>query len=427
MTSRYNPDELDAAWDNLFDGGALPVGIGDDLDRYLLDQLKGLPRVGPSAAFVHSLDQALFSATGPLASTQAATIPPYSRHEHLRARLQTRFDDLLGPRWARSGYALAAIAFVLALSAVVLFLQSRSEDDDRVIPAASYLAGQGPPTSSGIQTTTWFSKTYSVDELAAFGIDQWNWVDLTRMVIGPGERPLESDLVEDAAETQETSLQLLTLAEGALAVELNDTAQLYRFEDNASAAEVGPGTVELQVGDTLVYRLDALDTFWNPADADSVLFFGSLTADQYFLERPDRVKKIDGTSGLIPSGLGEGVDTLDVSLEHVVIEPGETYAYAILPQTLLMGLVNGGLMELQAWKDGEPFGKPIRVISTAYLLHNYGTGYFTLTNTGSGSVTVTLLRMAPPESGELPSPPAEPIDAPFGNWSPTKPDPVSGE
>ncbi len=125
-------------------------------------------------------------------------------------------------------------------------------------------------------------------------------------------------------------------------------------------------------------------------------------------------------NGAIPPDFAADATSLEMSLQRVDIQPGETFGYAISPKTILMANAKGGLLERQAWAEGEPVGKPVKIIANEpYLLHNYGSGYFTLTNISANPVSIVLFSVAPPGSEYSANPAGTAVvDTPFGTWIP---------
>jgi hypothetical protein len=419
MSNPFDPGELDLAWDSMIAGSSSVGQSGEEADRDLLALLGTLPHSVPNSHFVHTLERALFYPVESMNGHHTAAIRPTSPQRNARRRSHLDFGGWMPVRRDPMRYMNVAIALVLVLSLIAIALQ-RQSNSEPVIPAASQWSGQGPSTSVGVDTTTLFSHAYTQDELQRYASSQWSWIELTAGTIRPGERPTDSTGIDDSEASSTSGMYTLTATGGELTVELNGSAQLFQQREDPAMSDIGTSVVTLRPGDTLVYPPDTIATLWNASNEDATFLVGALTTYPAHFKRPERTVRSDNGGNAVPTGFAAGEESLDISLSQVVLDPGETFAYTISPQTLLLAQVSGGLQK-QAWVDGKRFGKPLNVLAKVYILSNYGTGYFTLTNPGSKSVTVALFSVAPPDTGVLASPPAEPIDSPFGAWSLTQP------
>jgi hypothetical protein len=425
MTSHFDPQTLDAAWDALNAGSSLSGFNDAPADRALLELLRELPRLPPTTEFIRALESELSHSTGAVASTQSAAVPPASAHQRAKSQSRTGYRDWM-PRGGRLSYAVAALALVIVLSAVALVLQ-QSPDEERVIPAIGERAGQSPPTSPEAEITSWFSRMYALDDLAPYAVDRWSWIEMVEGTIRPGERPPSSAVSSEVATPAAPGMYFLTVKSGKLAVDLGQSASLFHQESEPVEIAVGPGEVTLQTGDTLISTYDVLSAIWNPTSDDAGFLAMALTGSQDRLERPAGFARgADSGNMALPGNLNDSAESLEISIDQVVLDPGEIFAYTITPQTVLLANSGSGFLEKQAWVDGKPFGDALKVLAmTPYILNNYGTGSFTLTNTSSKPVTVSFFQVAPPDTGAFVGSPATPVDSPFGTYLPAEATPDS--
>jgi hypothetical protein len=232
--------------------------------------------------------------------------------------------------------------------------------------------------------------------------------------VSPGEPPRTP---RAEAASSDNSLHILAALDGELAVTVDSAATRFSQRQPTVGTDIGPGTVVLQSGDTLLYR-DA-SAIWNPSDARTGFLMVSLLPESTRFEPPTGATRMTVGGGPVSQPLAGGDAALDLSLQQVLLQPGETFGYSISSQMILMSNSVGGLLEKQAWADGTPVGKPLKVLAMEpYVLNNYGTGYFTLTNTSSNPVTIMFFAAAPPGSEYFAYPSGTPVDTPFGTWVP---------
>lgn len=408
MTSRLDPYQLDVAWDALLLGRSPADLSGDSLDRIVFETLSELFYPAPRDVLTQEWDFAL--------SPSSATPVSHARAD--RAQLPMRADGgdrrVILPTWLPRVAAIAAIALVMAGSAIALTARLQSERTP-TIPAVSDQAGQGPATSSGAEITTWFEQNYSIEALSDFGVHQWSWVEMTAGTLNPGEQPTTP---LDNSGSSPDRFRFLTAIDGDIAVSLATPATIYHQSAPNVGSKVGPGIAQMRAGDTLVYQ-DA-EMIWNPSDTPTRFVEATLDSSMpKFVPPTKMVRSGSGNSGIAPDFAADAT-SLDFSMQQIVLDPGESLGYTISPQTILVANSTGGLLEKQAWFDGEAQGNPLKVLAmTPYFLENYGTGYFTLTNVSANPVFISLFSVSPPGSKFYLNPFASPVvDTPFGTWAP---------
>ncbi|HET9661435.1 MAG TPA: hypothetical protein VFP05_13950 [Thermomicrobiales bacterium] len=106
---------------------------------------------------------------------------------------------------------------------------------------------------------------------------------------------------------------------------------------------------------------------------------------------------------------------LNIEIDQVSNGPGDTFAWATTPQTLLLAVVTGDRLMKQAWKNGVPIGKERSVLASMYSLLRDGAGYDTLTNEGTETVEISFFRLeaqsAPAGSASLEAGARIPVDS----------------
>src|SRR4051812_37511225 len=118
----------------------------------------------------------------------------------------------------------------------------------------------------------------------------------------------------------------LTPTSGELSVELHNPAHLYH-QDHSKKTDVGPGIVALQTGDTLISPQDFFPGLWNLSTTDASFLALELSDSQDHLVRPERMSRCYCNGKVVISAnLTEDVKSLDISIERMVIGPGETFA-----------------------------------------------------------------------------------------------------
>ena len=380
-----------------------PFAVDDQDERALFGLLHTLSQPTPPVSFVRSLEQSLALRPSP----DTAVIAPAPPRIPRRTTRRDNGDGIVRPsRWRTAGYALAAIALVILFSTVAISRQPSGLDDGPAIPAVSQWTDQGPPTSPGVETTPLFAHTYTVDELANYALDQWGWVELVRGTVGPGARSFE-DLTR--VNTNEIpGISAISVYSGQLNARLVKAAVVYRQNGANSESISGPAEISVGAGDTLVFGAGSLAELWNPTDADTAYIAGGL-----YTKPGDPVLFTDDRTNTLPQGISfqvsifAGVSSLELSTDRVAVEPGQTFAYSITPQTLFLASVVGDGLEKQEWANGERQGNARTLVPSSYSFHQDGPGYYTLTNDGTETVDIYLLKVVPPDA--LDSQPDAPV------------------
>lgn len=418
MTMPYDPRELDLAWDSLIAGGSSAGSGGDETDRDLLALLGALPHSVPSSQFVHSLERALFNPVESMNGHHAVSARPASRQTSSRRRSRIDIGDWIPGRWSHMRYASIAIALVLVLSSVAIVLQRQGVVDDfgSTIPAASEWTNAGPPTSPGVETATLFSHTFSVDELADYAFDQWGWIQFAQGTVEPHQHSTIPNGEQYAKTMTYPGISFIEVERGQLTARLDQPALVGDRTVNSRLAQVQAGTdVTLEPGETLVFGIGTLSQFWNPTGEEAAYVAGGLyTKPDLPILFPGSEPNENHTGTSFPASKLAGVGSLNISTAQVTIDPGDTYAYVITGQTLLLGNVIGGGLTNRSWSK-EARDDVVQSFSAGmHTFHRSGPGYYTLTNNGSEPVDVFFMQVAPPvDAGPQPVAPAASVETLF--------------
>lgn len=414
MTARLDARQLDQVWDAQVLGERFPLPVDDLTERELFELLAETVQATPSASFVRELERELALASGP----EPMAVPPIAlplSKPHISKPAPRRWNRPRS-RWMTAGYALAAIALVVFLSTFAIVQQRSGDDNGPSIPAVSEWNDDGPPTSPGVERSTLFSHTFSVDELADYSFDQWGWAQFMRGTVQPGQRSHFANGSSGADTMFHPGISFIEVERGQLAAHLAKPALVGNRSSGDRLAPVAAGTdVTLEVGETLVFGLEALAEFWNPADSEAGYVAGGLYSQPtYPINFPESKPQDLHTGTSFDASSLAGVDSLNVAIDQVSIGPGETFAYAITSQTLLLADVTGDGLIKRAWSNGVPDGREQHLLMSTYSLHNVSAGYYTLTNTSSQTVDVYLLRVAPPVNAQpAPDAPAASVESLF--------------
>lgn len=232
-------------------------------------------------------------------------------------------------RWMRAAASLAAIALLVAISAVVLSNRFGSPDST-VIPAVSDQVGQGPATSSGAVFTTWFEQRFPIDALSSYGVDQWQWVEMVQGMVNPAIRALparKSPLLEMPCITcwRWTG----SWRRSRWIAPESCSARFIRTPVRTLAREPSCCKAATPCSITPLKRSGILRTH-EPA---SVLGTPCASESSGF-DPPTGAVRMSVGNGAIPPDFAADATSLEMSLQRVDIQPGETFGYAISPKTI---------------------------------------------------------------------------------------------
>jgi hypothetical protein len=301
----------------------------------------------------------------------------------------------------RLGAALAAVALVVLLSTVVIS-RTYFQEDETAIPAATDWTDDGPATSAGVTLSPVFSNTYSSADLADFAFADWGWIELMQGSVAAGVRMQHFDRSPGVQTQTYPGLSVIGVVQGRFIAQIAAGATAWQQNSDGTVQITGPTEVTLDDGESLIYGKDALDDLWNPLDTATTFLAGGLfskTDSPIIVHFDEQDSNMEHTGIAIGSTVLAGVDTVDLSLAKVTIPPGDTFAYTITPQTLLLVYVNREGLQKQAWSHGVMVGTSQGILASSYSLHQDNIGYYTLTNTGTEPVEISLFEARPPDSG----------------------------
>ncbi len=420
MTFRLDAQQLDRAWDASVLGAPFPIPVEDPEELWLFGLLAEVDRAAADPAFFRELERRLAldasseSIRRPSVGIVAARAPIHSPSARPKLRPSSRGSI--------PAYALAAVALLLTLSTAFIALPRFGSESDRSIPAVRMWEEDGPPTSAevapavdaeatpgpqsspGLQSKTLFAHAFTPEELTNYQFDQWGWIGLAHGSVPPGGQPPTEDVSEVAASAWTPGVQVIEVETGTLVARPNGPAILTRGAGGASE-EIGASTnVTMSPGDALMFGPDAIPAVWNTNAEPATYITGGLNATKDYPILVLDTSSDDSDFGFTGDrSIFARTSLLDLSIERVSIAPGQTYAYAITSNTLLMSSVTGKGLQLSRWLDANESDNLGQVSPTIYSLHEYGDGYYTLTNTGTETVDVYLLEVAPPVAKQLTS------------------------
>lgn len=391
MTASLDALQLDQLWDAALHGLPVPQPIGDLGAIQLLELLTHTTRPAPPAAFVASLEEGLGLASAAAPSPAGAELPRPTPGQRTAEPARSCWKPPQS-RWVTSGYAVAAVVVVLLLSAFTVIRQLDPFEDDRAIPAAGDWTGDGPPSSLNLVPSVWFATTWPTEWLEGFSFSDWSWIGFDEGTVAAGAH---SEGLNGVDAAWFPGISVVLVQDGQLAFRLSATAQVLTGKPGTDDLHaVTPSTeVTIGPGESIVYSVASFEEVWNPTDQEADYVAGGLyTRAVYPLGFPGPASHVASTG--ISFGDDFLAETSDVSfdLQTLVIEPGKRYAYSIGPQTLLLANIQGDGLVLQAWENGTAREKPKTLFESRYALHQSGAGYYTLTNTGSEPVQISLFR-----------------------------------
>jgi hypothetical protein len=392
MSARLDAVQLDRAWDAAVSGKSLEPLPSDPDEQLLFYLLSQTSRPTPRHAFVQSLECALELPTrpAPISVRPRASIAQNPRTRKATSRWQRRAPS----RWSTSSYALAAIALIVLLASIAIVRQP-AVDHERAIPAVSdRFAGESLTPIAADDAGS--SHTFDLSELAQLQSNDWGWIGISQETIAPGQLSHEVATTPLGKDPGYTGITMIWVEQGALTASVDAGTWVQRGSVGKSERIVHPTTLTLEMGDTLFAPPGSLAALWNTGDSDATYLTGAAYTTIFSTLASSSPNAHAAQGSAVVNGNHLALDTpLTMALAHVVVDPGDTYSYAISSETWLMAIVDGDGLQQQKEVMGVVQGSPESLPAGSYALHERGFGEYSLTNTDTDPVDVFFFRVEP--------------------------------